>query len=101
MAGTGRWGRVVVAATVGLALVGCGAQGIGRALEQEVTYRADDVPNVPLDAIMYKSPTFADGNHAWRVTDRQSGTQWWLVWMETGRNAGQWLVLPITGGGGE
>jgi hypothetical protein len=100
MAGRGRWGRAVVAATVGLALVGCGAQGIGQALEQEVTYRTDDVPNVPLDAIRYKRPTFADGDCAWRVTDRQSGTQWWLVRMEA-VNGGQWLVLPITGGGGE
>lgn len=85
-------------AALTIALMGCGPI----TLEQEVTYRSEEVPGTPLDAIRYNGPSFADGRYSWRVTDRQSGSQWWLVWMNTGRKVGegQWLVLPVEGAKG-
>lgn len=46
---------------------------------------------MPLDAIQYRAPTFADGDSAFRVEDRQTGERWWLV-----RMGSEWLVLPIS-----
>lgn len=58
-------------------------------LEQEVT-RTEN--GQPLDAIVYRSPTFADGSYAYRVHDRQTGDSWWLIEMD-----GQWVALQRTG----
>lgn len=86
--------RTIIAAIVASALM------TGCTLEQEVAMnpRAD---GMPLDAIAYKAPTFADGLYSYRVRDRQSGAEWWLVWMNDGdpwtSGRGAWVVLPIGG----
>lgn len=72
----------------------------GCSLEQEVTMNPT-AEGMPLDAIAYKSPTFASGRMAYKVTDRQSGSRWWLIWMEDTDpwkdGKGAWVVLPIGG----
>lgn len=56
----------------------------------EPTTEVPKANGMPLDAVRYRSPTFADGDAAWRVEDRQSGSRWWLI-----RMGSEWLVLPI------
>lgn len=51
----------------------------------------------PLDAIRYDAPAFTRGypkadNHSYKVRDRTSGSEWWLVYID-----GEWVVLPING----
>lgn len=50
----------------------------------------------PLDAIAYDAPVFARthvrSDSCYRVTDRLSGSQWWLIQIGT-----RWVVLPIEG----
>lgn len=60
-------------------------------LTLEQTVEVPKASGMPLDAIRYRSPTFADGDAAWRVEDRQSGSRWWLI-----RMGSEWLALPIT-----
>lgn len=46
----------------------------------------------PLDAVVYDAPKFANGwGDAYKVTDRFSKQEWWIVRMD-----GKWVVLPIT-----
>lgn len=65
-------------------------------LEQEVRQTAN---GMPLDAIAYKAPVFADGLYSYRVTDRQSGKRWWLLYMKSPNgNDGNWVVMPLEKG---
>ena len=65
---------------------------------REPAYAADyDAPTTerangcPLDAVAYDRPAFASSwNDAYKVTDRFSKQEWWLVRMD-----GKWVVLPI------
>ena len=83
--------KAVATAMVGMALTGCVT------LEQEVAVDPN-AAGMPLDAIVYKAPTFADGDYCYRVRDRQSNCEWWLVWLDGPRNEGGWIVLPLTEG---
>lgn len=68
---------------------------------REPAYAADyDAPTIerangcPLDAVAYDRPAFAS-KPCYRVVDRLSGSQWWLV-----NISGEWFVLPVQGDAG-
>ena len=58
----------------------------------------DEAPGMPLDAevVEYAPPVWLDGGHgAYKVVDRETGQQWWLLemWNETDHR--QIVALPI------
>lgn len=57
------------------------------------TKREQIVPGQPLDAVRMGAPSFAEGDHCYRLADRTSGACWWVVKVE-----GEWRVLPICEG---
>lgn len=78
-------------------LVSCGDE-INTATEadektmQDVSPAIEHANGCPLDAVAYDTPAFASGwNDAYKVTDRFSKQEWWIVRMD-----GKWVVLPIT-----
>lgn len=88
---------LLAAICIGIAAVtvlgGCAPQA------DEPTEQATVAVGHPLDAIRFKSPTWATGDASWRVSDRQTGQQWWLVELPTHDRHGnedgtQWVALP-------
>lgn len=58
---------------------------------------AESAHGQPLDAVSYQAPAFT-GNAApcYRVTDRTSGSSWWILYMsDTNCTKPTWVVLPI------
>jgi hypothetical protein len=89
---------IVCATVIGLTglLVSCG-NDINSTMEadertaQDVSPAIEHANGCPLDAVTYDAPAFADnGSRSFKVVDRTSGAQWWLVKM-----GGEWVVLPI------
>jgi hypothetical protein len=60
-------------------------------VSQDAPVQVEHANGCPLDAVAYDAPAFANrDSKSFRVTDRFSGTSWWLVKM--GRS---WVALPI------
>ena len=77
-------------------LVSCGGE-VNAAIEADAKTMQDVSPAIehangcPLDAVAYDTPAFANSwNDAYKVTDRFSKQEWWIVRMD-----GKWVVLPI------
>lgn len=76
--------------------VSCGndttrAIGADEKAAPDVSPTIEHANGCPLDAVAYDAPKFASGwNDAYKVTDRFSKQEWWIVRMD-----GKWVVLPI------
>ena len=84
------WGVGFALLVSALALVLVGCDGV----------KADDkAPGQPLDAhsvTEYDKPAWLPAcDHAYKVVDRQSGQQWWLLVMHANSNAESWVCMPI------
>mgnify|MGYP007122037843 CR=1 FL=1 len=92
---------IVVAACV-LALCGCvPIEDVDAAmLPPEETVATEHANGMPLDAIEYDPPAWMPWcGRAYRVCDRTTGDEWWLLVMESqdmhGRHDVSYVVLPI------
>ena len=81
-------GSIIVLVLVVLALGGCAVD-----LEQPVDVTPTTDVGQPLDAIRYRPPAWAAGESCYRVEDRQTHQQWWLVEMRDGGGKLQWVTL--------
>lgn len=66
--------------------------------------QAEHAPGMPLDAIEYDPPAWMPWcGRAYKVCDRTTGDEWWLLVMEnqdmTGRRDVSYVVLPVSGAG--
>jgi len=82
------WKGVVTGLSIAVLLASMLRVAIARANLKDKPTRAG---GCPLDAITYDSPKFADGDDAYKVTDRLTGQEWWLVRMQDGN----WIALLI------
>ena len=85
-------------------LIGC-VMIVATFMYVDSTAKAPDEPSLlreverrngcPLDAIRYDAPAFARelgkvDNRSYKVRDRISGSEWWLVHLD-----GEWVAFPI------
>jgi hypothetical protein len=86
---------VCCATLIGLVvlLVSCG-NDINAEIEaskqtQDAPVQVEHANGCPLDAVVYDAPAFS-GEPCYKVVDRTSGAQWWMVKMGK-----EWVALPL------
>jgi hypothetical protein len=93
--------KIVCATAIGLAcLLMSYCDEINTAIDaskeatQDALVQVEHANESPLDAVVYDAPpVFASygSSNAYRITDRFSKSEWWLV-----KIGAEWVVLPIT-----